>query len=112
MKTGEAIKNLVVAKYRKGAEHRGLVFTLSDEQVLTIFSSNCFYCGVVPSNCQLRRQTTGGFIYSGIDRQDNNEGYTPTNSVPCCRICNFAKGTMTTTEFLNWARRVVAHNSE
>ena len=31
---------------------------------------------------------------NGIDRIDNNIGYTKENSAPCCKYCNFAKHTM------------------
>lgn len=107
---GEAIKNFVVHKYRKCAEQRGLEFALSGEQALKLFASNCFYCGAPPSNQQRRRRNDSGFTYSGIDRYDNTQGYTPENSVPCCRTCNFAKKDMTADEFIAWARRLVKHS--
>lgn len=108
--TGEVIRNFVVHKYRKCAEYRGLEFTLSEEQVLKLFASNCFYCGAPPSNQQRRRRNDSGFIYSGIDRYDNLQGYTLGNSVSCCRTCNFAKRDMSADEFIVWARRLVKHS--
>ena len=31
------------------------------------------------------------FLRNGIDRIDNNKGYTKENCVPCCDICNRIK---------------------
>lgn len=50
--------------------------------------------------------TNGAYTYNGIDRVDNNKGYTITNSVPCCKDCNFAKRDMTHDEFIAWVTRV------
>lgn len=47
------------------------------------------------------------FIYQGIDRVDSDKGYVTGNVLPCCRICNCAKGTLTKTEFECWAKRLV-----
>ena len=48
----------------------------------------------------------GDFIYNGIDRLDNNEGYLPSNVVTCCKICNRAKHSLTVVEFLEWVRDI------
>ena len=47
---------------------------------------------------------------NGIDRVDSSKGYTLENSVPCCKYCNIAKHTMTSTEFYAWVRRVYEFN--
>lgn len=31
------------------------------------------------------------------------------NCVPCCKVCNSAKGTLTPSEFLSWRQRIAAH---
>jgi 5-methylcytosine-specific restriction endonuclease McrA len=38
------------------------------------------------------RRTYFTFLYSGIDRKDNEKGYTEENCVPCCKRCNGIKG--------------------
>jgi hypothetical protein len=46
---------------------------------------------------------------SGIDRRDNELGYTVTNSVPCCPACNVAKAKMNEAEFRAWIIAVHAN---
>ena len=48
----------------------------------------------------------GIYIYNGIDRIDNNKGYTIDNIVPCCHICNQAKSSFTLQEFQDWIEKV------
>jgi hypothetical protein len=45
-------------------------------------------------------------LYSGIDRKDNNKGYTLENSVSCCTQCNTAKLNFTTEQFMDWIEKV------
>lgn len=47
---------------------------------------------------------------NGIDRIDSNIGYTKENSVSCCKFCNFAKHTMSESDFYKWIRRVYEYN--
>jgi len=49
------------------------------------------------------------FVFNGIDRIVTTKGYTPSNSVSCCKVCNFAKRKMTEAEFLVWVERVYNH---
>jgi hypothetical protein len=74
---------------------------------------DCFYCGQPPRNGAGREKTRSRFaepfIYGGIDRQDNQIGYTPENSVPCCQRCNEWKRTMNVTEFQDHAKKIVNH---
>lgn len=67
------------------------------------FEANCFYCGSVANNCfnnfKNRKGKKGNgasdfaiehgtFIYSGLDRINNNLPHNLDNVVPCCFICN------------------------
>lgn len=52
------------------------------------------------------------YIYSGIDRVDNNKGYEDNNVVACCWKCNNAKAQQTKDEFLMWAKLIVAHTNK
>lgn len=78
--------------YRQSAQKRGHVFLLSRDSFRKICRGTCAYCGEFPAN--------------GIDRQDNEKGYTLENAVPCCSLCNYAKRDLSLTDFLDWARRV------
>ena len=68
---------------------------------------NCFYCNSTPNNVKKTKNSiNGGLVYSGIDRIDNTKHYTKENSVPCCKICNYAKSNMNLLEFHEWAVRI------
>lgn len=64
------------SRYKKNSKSIGRVFALSFEEFSNILSQPCFYCG------------EGSY---GIDRKNNNEGYTLNNSLPACWICNRMK---------------------
>ena len=49
-------------------------------------------------------------MYNGIDRKDNNLGYTPKNVVPCCSVCNFAKKNMPFDAFMAWIARLTEYH--
>ena len=53
-----------------------------------------------------------GFLYSGIDRVNSQEGYVKNNCVPCCDKCNKAKMAMSRDEFLNWIKLVYQHSCQ
>ena len=55
---------------------------------------------------QTKNSIGDGLLYSGIDRIDSNDNYTKENSVPCCRICNYAKSNMDVNDFQEWAIKI------
>ena len=103
-------RNQVRKDYKLRARRRGLCWELTDDDFDRLTSRPCFYCGLQPS---LVRVVKGGsrFTYNGIDRMDNNLGYTLANSVPCCETCNKAKRAMPYGEFMAWIRRLTEHHS-
>lgn len=104
---GIAARNSKISSYRYFAKTRGYAFTLTVPQLETLFKGNCRYCSAGPSQvCNGGRDTTSPYTYNGIDRTDNAKGYIPTNVVSCCKRCNFAKGTKSVVEFMDWVRRV------
>ena len=70
-------ERLRVSAIKSGAKRRNIPCNLSDEQIATIISKPCIYCGEQCSN--------------GIDRIDSMKGYEEGNVVPCCIICNKMK---------------------
>ena len=105
---GYSAQSLVLHRYKVGAKARNLPFELSREQTINLCSSNCYYCGIQP--CQLlpeNRVKNGNFLHNGIDRIDNDKGYTEENCVPCCHICNMAKRNLTLEEFNQWIERLI-----
>ena len=101
---------LQLSSYQRAAKNRNISWDLSDEQALVLFNSKCFYCGVFPT----QRPTGAGKHYrfykaNGIDRIDNESGYTVGNTVPCCSVCNFAKNKMTVANFVEWQNRIYSN---
>lgn len=80
--------------YIFGAFRRGYQWGISIEIFRGLIASPCFYCGVEPAG--------------GVDRRNNLLGYTPENSVACCKHCNHAKHVMPEHEFLTWVARIAA----
>jgi hypothetical protein len=105
---GEAAFHDLVASYRNGAKARGVGWALTREQVRELMQSDCHYCGAPPSRRRTVKNGDGMFIYNGIDRVDNSEGYTADNVVSCCTTCNFSKGRRSYVEFVQWAARIAA----
>lgn len=103
---GEAARNSLISSYRNLARKRGYRWELTDEEFFVLTKGNCFYCGNEPSYIQKTQYKTGTYIYNGVDRKNNNEGYISENVVSCCRICNVAKGSMNVEEFIKWVQKV------
>lgn len=96
---------------KKGADVRDIHFALTVADVATIVKQDCVYCGSPPKKRHVGRRLHGSESCSanGIDRFDNQIGYTVDNCVPCCLTCNRGKGTKTPEEFADWITRVHAH---
>lgn len=80
--------------------------------------SKCKYCGIEYSkeiedrlneSKSKKRLSNEVLKINGIDRVDNNIGYTKNNSVTCCKYCNFAKHTMSEDNFYKWIKRVYGY---
>lgn len=88
---------------RSGALRRGYIFELKFDEYLEIAKKTCVYCGSKGREIK-RGNAAYPFIGNGVDRKDNTKGYTLDNSVPCCNICNRAKGNLSLENFLNWIK--------
>lgn len=98
--------NRVYTTYKKRARKIGIIFNLNIECFRGLLLSNCIYCGEKHSNSIYSKKGEKVLSYNGIDRQDNSKGYEVDNCVSCCRICNFAKGTRSHQQFIDWIRLV------
>ena len=58
-----------------------------------MIGKKCTYCGEVLQKI-------------GIDRADNELGYTIENSVPCCTICNLMKRTLPKEVFIAQCEKI------
>jgi predicted RNA-binding Zn-ribbon protein involved in translation (DUF1610 family) len=106
---GVGALNSTYSAYKSKAKIKKIAFKISKDIFKRIVASNCHYCGATPSNEMKSSYNTGSFFYNGIDRIDNNRGYTSDNIVPCCKICNYAKNTMSLSDFYSWISRVYKH---
>jgi len=106
LEKGLSQKRTVYRYYERHAEKLKKKFELSFNYFGIITQQNCYYCGAKPSNIQKTHNDNGDFVYNGIDRKNNNLGYTKRNCVPCCKICNIAKNKQTKREFYNWVKKV------
>ncbi len=103
---GVAALKSVYKMYIKSAKERNYELKLSLDEFKKITGENCYYCGREPSNERKVGNSTGKYVYNGIDRIDNNKGYIPRNIVPCCLPCNKAKSTLTTEQFFDMVKRI------
>ena len=83
-------KHVIWNHYVKGAQKRGIHFTLSKTLFESLIIQPCFYCQYIAIG-----------EVNGIDRMDNQKGYIEGNVVTCCEICNFAKGSQHPLEFMD-----------
>jgi hypothetical protein len=65
--------------------------TITIEEYMTLLSNPCYYCNNQISNLQ---EETG----IGLDRIDNDSGYTIDNVLPCCGFCNGIRGNRLTVD--------------
>ncbi len=103
----------VFRQYKVHAANRGYEFAIGWDDFVSLTNKNCHYCNAAPKNKigkTERKRGNGHYIYNGIDRMNNNKGYTLDNVVPCCRRCNRAKDVMGRDDFLGWIREVFNHS--
>jgi len=81
--------------YKCNARRRGRTFSLSYEDFKDLVLSPCSYCGDGPAK--------------GIDRVDNEKGYSAQNSIPCCHHCNRMKWTHSSEYFLQHIEKIYKH---
>lgn len=93
------------AQYRCKCQRDGRDFNLTVEEVRALIFQDCHYCGGKPTN---KKQYYGTILpHNGLDRKDNNLGYTLDNVVPCCKKCNPAKSNMSSELFIELAHKIV-----
>lgn len=73
------------------AQIKGIVWNedLTDEICYKMMTSNCFYCDFITDK-----------TLNGIDRMDSAGSYEKSNTVSCCKDCNFIKGSLDPNTFI------------
>lgn len=103
-----AVYRTLFKRYQTTACRRGILFELSAEDFMRKVTAPCAYCG---RPCHRQVTKSRPELFTGVDRVSTEQGYTMTNTLPCCWDCNNAKGQGTVEDFVLWARRVAAHSS-
>jgi hypothetical protein len=103
-------RNKVLCRYRTSAAHRRIPWMLSPGEAFAIMATACRYCGEQPQN--VSETPSGRFVWNGIDRRNNQAGYSVENCVACCSLCNRLKSTMSAEEFLAWIARIQSYQAE
>ena len=85
--------------YKSNARKKNNEFTLSLEEFTEIVVFPCTYCGESENRI-------------GIDRIDNEKGYTKENSTSCCKVCNYMKRKMSVKEFLQHIDKIYKYNNK
>jgi hypothetical protein len=102
MGSGSQRLSQVVSKYKYSARQSNRIWEFTKKEAIEFLLKDCYYCGV-PARSKHNPS------HNGIDRLDNNEGYTLKNTVTACRICNFAKRDLPLDLFLSWVKRISTH---
>lgn len=111
----------IINSYKHAAKRRKLKWALTEAEVIKLINSDCFYCKTPPSNirnvyitkkgdyrsCNKEWQDKATVCVNSIDRVDSSKGYIFSNCVPCCLMCNFAKGDVSYQEFLSWIDKLI-----
>jgi hypothetical protein len=109
MPAGQAVRNVTLSRYKRGAQKRELEWALTDCQFDELIKQDCHYCASAPAQKSKVKGCRGDLIYNGIDRVRNEQGYVTGNVVPCCFVCNSMKRTMSLERFIAHLRKVVDH---
>jgi len=88
--------------YIKSANKRNIGFELSKESFLEITAKECYYCGEKSDEKE----------NNGIDRLDASVGYVESNSVSCCKMCNYLKGALDIVTFLCRVEHILSYQKK
>ena len=91
------------SKYKSRAKKSNLEFSITIEEFSSLIKRDCIYCGAKPQNeCKKRYKDANDIEYNGVDRINNNKGYTSDNSAPCCAQCNKSKSNLDISKWFTW----------
>lgn len=103
---GLASLNQIYLSYLRRSKEKQFEMITKD-QFIELTKQECHYCGRKPAN--KRKGVFGDFVYNGIDRKNNQKGYTLENTVTCCADCNRAKRTMSYYEYIEFIKASYLH---
>lgn len=123
---GECSYVYLYNRNKNNAKNRKYEFNLTFLEFKQIVNNSCYYCGLSPQpyNYYLKKNKErvksktivlpesvdlAWIAVNGIDRVDNNKGYTLENCVTCCGQCNTSKLNYSQEEFLHWIERITKY---
>jgi 5-methylcytosine-specific restriction endonuclease McrA len=106
---GESSKRQVHTLYKYHARNRDYAWNLTELQFRALIESACHYCGDPAGNSRIGTRHNGAALYNGVDRVNNDVGYSPENCVPCCGMCNRAKANHDVGKYEAWVLRSANH---
>lgn len=77
-------------RYKNSALKRNYEFSLTLDNFVELTSDKCYYCHIDPKQIHGKNHKIP-YVYNGIDRVDNDFGYTVENCVTACGKCNILK---------------------
>lgn len=116
LKPGEALLNEKYSNFVSHGRSKGIPVEIDRSQWETLIKKNCYYCGCSPSReivDRFGRTSKPEWVeqsrqkVNGIDRFENEYGYTLENSVSCCWTCNNMKNTMDGIQFLEHLEKIL-----
>jgi hypothetical protein len=81
----------IICDYINRSKRKNIPFELTRQEFEDLQKLPCYLCG----------KTCSAFHRNGVDRVNNNIGYTLDNCKPCCKQCNWMKGTYSLDIFLD-----------
>lgn len=100
----------IFTQYKYKAKKKGHSFLLTLEELTVLITSKCYLCGAIPSNTMRRKGVEGSLAYQGIDRINNDIGYTVENSRPCCQKCNGIKSNKSLESTIKHVAKIFTYN--
>lgn len=97
---------------KANAKSRNIDVNISLNDFIKIVSNDCYWCGLPPQPKSGFKEWQDVAWISGVDRKDNNLGYTIKNSVACCYDCNRAKSDLPLDLWKYWIVRIVNKNND
>lgn len=109
---GVAAQHKLYNDYKKRANYDNILFEMAYDDFINLTKKTCEYCGRFPFNIiEPQNKNSGSYTYNGIDRKNNDKGYTKDNCITCCEICNRAKKDLSLEDFFSWINRLIEYNS-
>jgi hypothetical protein len=96
--------------YQRQALRRGYSWSLTEDEFKEFLFKRCFYCDAEPTSKYNTSSNNpvmdNNLIYNGIDRKNNEIGYSKKNCITACGICNRMKMDLSYERFLEKIKQI------